>query len=451
MSIETMTKLSTYTVDASGVSSYTFSNIPQTYTDLVVRMSGHLSGTGFGETTVNLTFNSSSTGYSWRSLLTDSSATYSQNGANVAFIQSSIMPASQLSATLNAFGTADMYITGYSSPNYKSVFIDYNEERASSDNYFGIVAGTWSNTAPITSITLTPSSSNFSQYTTFTLYGVKAIRTAVGSSIKATGGAISFDGTYVTHTFNTSGLFTPTQSLIADYLVVAGGGGGGVWHGGGGGAGGLRSTVGATGGGGSLETSLSLIASTSYTVTVGAGGTGGTSNAVRGTSGSNSVFSTITSTGGGGGGSRLTEQSGGNGGSGGGGGYQGAGGTGTTNQGFAGAGDTVPVAAGGGGGGAGVAGAAGTSSTAGGNGGNGVTTSISGSSTTYAGGGGGGSQTGTAGTGGTGGGGAGTIDSTVGFSATANTGGGGGGSGYSGTAANGGNGGSGIVIIRYKA
>jgi hypothetical protein len=65
--------------------------------------------------------------------------------------------------------------------------------------------------------------------------------------------------------------------LVVDYLVVAGGGGGGgstgtFYGSGGGGAVGLRSTVTATGGGGSLETALTLIASTNYTVTVGAGG-----------------------------------------------------------------------------------------------------------------------------------------------------------------------------------
>jgi hypothetical protein len=62
-------------------------------------------------------------------------------------------------------------------------------------------------------------------------------------------------------------------------LVVAGGGGGGGNHGGGGGAGGYRTST------------LSVSASTAYTITVGAGG--GASQI-----GQNSVFSSITSTGG---------------------------------------------------------------------------------------------------------------------------------------------------------
>ena len=55
------------------------------------------------------------------------------------------------------------------------------------------------------------------------------------------------------------------KSLTVDYLVVAGGSGGGFDAGGAGGAGGLRSTVTATGGGGSLESPLSLALNTNYT------------------------------------------------------------------------------------------------------------------------------------------------------------------------------------------
>ena len=81
-----------------------------------------------------------------------------------------------------------------------------------------------------------------------------------------------------------------------EYLVVAAGGGGGQGLGGGAGAGGLRSTVTATGGGGTLETALQIGITAGYTVTVGGGGTGGTHNsATPPTVGGTSVFSSITS------------------------------------------------------------------------------------------------------------------------------------------------------------
>jgi hypothetical protein len=94
-----------------------------------------------------------------------------------------------------------------------------------------------------------------------------------------------------------------------------------------------------------------------------------------------------------------------------------------------------------------------------GNGGSGVTTSISGSPTSYAGGGGGGESTAApgSGTGGSGGGGDGgdrcgsNLSVRQGEAGTANTGGGGG-AGASGPQRDqtGGAGGKGIVIIRYK-
>jgi len=64
MSLETMTKIGTYTVGAGTDSSVSFTNIPQTYTDLIVKVSGHLTGTGFGAATIKLIFNSSNSGYS---------------------------------------------------------------------------------------------------------------------------------------------------------------------------------------------------------------------------------------------------------------------------------------------------------------------------------------------------------------------------------------------------
>ena len=245
--------------------------------------------------------------------------------------------------------------------------------------------------------------------------------------------------------------WTGIQTVTADFLVVAGGGGAGGDLSGGGGAGGFRTSAGTSGGGASAESTLSLILTQSYTVTVGAGGAGNTSSGA-GTNGSDSVFSTITSTGGGGGAGDGADAN--VGGSGGGGSSQKNPANGTANQGYAGGNRGGSAGSGsGGGGGAGAVGSNGSSSAGnGGNGGVGVASSISGTSTFYAGGGGGGgdSRTGgsTAGTGGNGGGGNGGRG-TNGSAATANTGGGGGGGGQGG--GDGAAGGSGIVIVSYTS
>lgn len=158
--------------------------------------------------------------------------------------------------------------------------------------------------------------------------------------------------------------------LDVDYVVVAGGGGGGAasgYSGGSGGAGGYRTSVtgDTSGGGASAESTLTLVVDTAYTITVGAGGARRLySSYARGGAGTSSVFDTITTVGGGGGGGG----NGGSGGSGGGGGYyrgaQYGAGSGTANQGY--------NASGRQGGGAG------------GTDGSGVTSSITGSSVTFA-------------------------------------------------------------------
>jgi hypothetical protein len=258
--------------------------------------------------------------------------------------------------------------------------------------------------------------------------------------VDATQGWIAYNAASETDT-----ALVPDRPLTVDYLVVAGGGSGGSPNGsnasgsGGGGAGGLLTSFGNNSGGGATSgSSLSLVPSVNYTVTVGAGGAGissPSSTYVAGNNGTNSVFSTITSTGGGGGGSGpgTGGLAGKTGGSGGGSGYAGSGGSATSSpvQGYAG-GDppsgsaASPYAAGGGGGAGSVGGNASPSS--GGAGGAGLSVSITGSSVTYAAGGSGCIWT-----------------SGSSGNASSNTGNG---SAGAATGASG-NGGSGVVILRY--
>lgn len=418
--------MSTYTPIASQVlgsttSSIRFVNIPQGYTDLVLVCTAIS-----GDNNEALQFNDdTNSNYSWTRMYGDGTTYYSSQSSNDTYIR-------HTGGNLSTQNTVIINIQNYSNAT------TYKTTLGRGDNPSTLTMetiGLWRNTSPITTITYYVTANSFAVGSTFSLYGIQA------GTPKAQGGqSVTTDGTYWYHTFTGSGTFIPSQALTVDYLVVAGGGAGGGYTGyaGGGGAGGLRCTVGATGGGGSLESPLSLTANTSYTVTVGAGGSGvGTA-----TSGSNSVFGSITSTGGGyggyyTGGANVSPASGGSGG----GSRDGNGAAGTQYQGYA--GGNYGSATTGGGGGAGALG-----SNAGGAGGVGVATSISGTSTYYAGGGGGTTQGQGGGAGGNGGGGAGGADSTIGGSGTANRGGGGGGSG--GLASRGSNGGSGIVIVRYS-
>lgn len=423
MPTNTYVALDKITVSGTSTTSISFTGIPATYTDLVLVFNGYTNA----QAGCFLRFNNdTTTNYSDTRLLGSGSSAASDRDTSVTGILAFV------STSTNDGINEIIQIQNYSNTTtFKTALLRWNN----ASSYVAALVGLWRKTPEaINRIDMTLSTSYFVAGSTFSLYGIASS----GAGAKATGGIVTSDANYYYHTFLASGTFTPTQSLTADYLVVAGGGGAGGSNGGGGGAGGLRSTVTATGGGGSLETPLSLTA-TGYTVTVGAGGAGLAASG-NGAAGSNSVFSTITSTGGGYGAGGSANAAGGTGGSGGGGTYDsGAGGTRTTNQGFAGGtGGGVSNVGGGGGGGAGVAGSAPTVAGVGGAGGNGVATVVSGSSVTYAGGGGGHGGSG-GGAGGTGGGGAGSI------SGTANTGGGGG--GWNGTVV--GSGGSGIVIVRY--
>jgi len=445
--------MSTYTPIASqtlgnAAASVTFSSIPQGYTDLIIVVNGLVSTNasaawlGFNNDTNTLYSSTRLTGsgsVAASSRFTDRTNSNNWYGGSAA----------GLSSTNN--NTVTVQIQNYSNSTTFKTWMSKTSSLA-----VEAVVGLYRSTSAITTVTLGMEGSvNYSSGTTFSIYGIQ-----VGDKAqKAQGGNIvTSDGTYIYHTFTSSGSFIPNSALTVDYLVVAGGGGGGANNGGGGGAGGLRSTVTATGGGGSLESALSLTAK-SYPVIIGAGGAGRLDGAgSNGFSGNNSIFSTITSSGGGGGGSwnGSAYNNGLSGGSGGGasGDLGLTGGSGTANQGYAG-GAGGGSSESGGGGGAGAVGAAGAGSTPGA-GGIGVATTISGSSVTYAGGGGGGKRSVSASTsvlsnGGTGGGGGGSQsnNSTIvdGGSGTVSTGSGGGGGSRNG--ATGGNGGSGIVIIRY--
>jgi hypothetical protein len=440
-----MKLIQTQTVTTAGPS-ITFSSIPQNFTDVLVLFSLR-SDRNDTAADVSLSLNGSTTNFTSRDLISVAAG----DVRSYSYTSNYLGPTNAAQNTSNTFGNSRLYIANYSGSTNKSWSLETVTENNASLNFMSLMAGLWSNTAAITSLTLGNGSFNFVAGSTVSLYGIGGAGDGYKAP-KATGGVISYSGNYIIHSFFASGTFTPTANLTdVEYLVVAGGAGGGGRRAGGGGAGGYRSSVvgAASGGGASAESRLSLTSGTAYTVTVGAGGAAGP-DATRGSDGGNSVFGSITSTGGGGGGAYDGVLTGRPGGSGGGGARNDSGvsdgGAGTTNEGFRGGKGILFGNSGGGGGGAGQIGPDSPDVSIGAAGGNGVSSSITGSSVTRAGGGGGGSVTG--GAGGTGGGSAGGSNA-VGSAATANSGSGGGGGGAGSFA--GGNGGSGIVVVRYLA
>jgi hypothetical protein len=172
----TMVKIQTITVGASGSASIEFSNIPQTFTDLKILLSTRANRPGEQVDLARITFNDSASGYSKRDLYGDYTAVYtSTNTGQSSYIPQGFSPAS--SATASVFSSNEIYISNYASSNFKSVSTDIvteNNSTTANHGYLTISSGLWSNTAAITKITIANHlGTGFAQFSSATLYGIK--------------------------------------------------------------------------------------------------------------------------------------------------------------------------------------------------------------------------------------------------------------------------------------
>lgn len=162
--------ISSVTVGSGGAASVSFTSIPATYTDLVVKYS--LRGTGaLIYDTAKLTFNVSTSGYSTRYIQGNGAAASSGTSGATDYIE---LIDEGATATASTFSNNELYIPNYAGSAYKSVSSDAVSETNAATIYMRLSAGLWSNTAAITTLTLAPgASSNWAQYSTAYLYGVK--------------------------------------------------------------------------------------------------------------------------------------------------------------------------------------------------------------------------------------------------------------------------------------
>lgn len=164
---DTFSKIATVTVGSGGSSSITFSSIPQPYTDLVVKVSARVTTGDF--VNISYRYNSSSTTYSNKTLYSTGVSVASYSGSGT---ENDIFLTPSSAQTANVFSNQEIYIPNYTSSNFKSSSVDSAGETNNTTSYTGILANLWSNTSPITSLTIFTSSSSFTQHSTFTLYGI---------------------------------------------------------------------------------------------------------------------------------------------------------------------------------------------------------------------------------------------------------------------------------------
>lgn len=140
------------------------------YTDLKIVMSARTQSI-YESDNAFLTFNGSSSGYSEKTIQNINGTVYSFNASSAYINWAGVTTGN--GATSNTFGNSEIYIPNYSSSNYKSVSADGTQEHNGTATVLALTAALWSNTAAITSITLTPQNPNFVSGSSFYLYGIK--------------------------------------------------------------------------------------------------------------------------------------------------------------------------------------------------------------------------------------------------------------------------------------
>ena len=160
----TYTLIASSTVGSGGVADITFSAIPATYTDLLLRVSARTNRADTFDC-ILIKPNNSSSNLTYRYIRGDGS-TASSNTLSRFDINGN-------SATASTFGNLDFYMTNYASSNYKSMSGDSVTENNATEALSGLHAWLWSDTTAISSIVCAPQFGTlFNQYSTFYLYGI---------------------------------------------------------------------------------------------------------------------------------------------------------------------------------------------------------------------------------------------------------------------------------------
>lgn len=189
----------------TATNSVVISNIPQTYTDLVVQMS--VRGTAGAQTQeIYVGLNNNTNQTNWRLIQGNGSAAYTVQASST-YGRGSAIPGGN--ATANTFANTEVYIPNYAGSTQKAFYVTAAQENNQTEAYAEFISELYTQTSAVTSIQFLASNANFAQYTSFYLYGVAKFGVTPTSAPKATGGdRIVTDGTYWYHTFTSSGTFT---------------------------------------------------------------------------------------------------------------------------------------------------------------------------------------------------------------------------------------------------
>ena len=169
--------IATQTVGAGGASSVTFSSIPSTFKHLQIRFTGRSTVSNVNDGYISIRFNSDSGGnYTFLHYLqgdgssVSAGALYTSGWDN---IYGSI--AAGNNATASVFGAGVVDILDYTNTNKYKVVRHLSGMDNNGAGKIGLGSGNWNTTTAITSITLGANGfgSNWTQYSSFALYGIR--------------------------------------------------------------------------------------------------------------------------------------------------------------------------------------------------------------------------------------------------------------------------------------
>ena len=156
---------------SSAAASYTFSAIPSTYTDLVLRASAQAAGSGYDFDNITITLNGSGTTNQSNTRLVSNAATpQSGQGTNQGIILPNILTKGVVAGS--PWCNLEFYIPNYAGSTNKSSFSFGVGEANQTTAWMAAAAGLLSTTTAITSIVLT-GTANFNAGSSFYLYGIK--------------------------------------------------------------------------------------------------------------------------------------------------------------------------------------------------------------------------------------------------------------------------------------
>jgi hypothetical protein len=168
----TYTLISSNTL-SSATASLTFSAIPSTYTDLVLRSSVRLSDTGDVKSSFYIYINGVTTGglYSNTRIQGEGTSVSSSRSSNSNVALN--VATTQDGATANVFGSGEVYFPSYTVSSNKAFSVsDVAENNSATANLVGAKAALWRSTNTISSLLL-ETDYTFMIGSSFYLYGIK--------------------------------------------------------------------------------------------------------------------------------------------------------------------------------------------------------------------------------------------------------------------------------------